>query len=115
MRDPSEPYIIHKDEFYSDEKGYAQSTLTYYSGDNIMVDEDESPMYNHEEITGPLLFGHGSGDPKVVHIRNDKRKSEYEIVKGSGLYSQEVLGLEIENNQRVKDIKHSNNRRFRVE
>ncbi len=114
-RSESSPYIIHKDEFYSDEKGYSQKTLTYYSGDNIMVDEEDAPMYNHEDITGPLLFGHGSGDPNVVHIRNDKRKSEYEVLYDPGLYSIEVLGLEIENNQRVQDIQHSKNRKFILE
>ncbi len=90
--------------------------MTYYAGDNIMNnDEEESPMYNHDGITGPLRFGHGSDDPNVVYIRNDKRKVEYEILYDPGLYSEEVLGLEIENNQRAKDIKHSNNRRFRLE
>ncbi len=66
-------------------------------------------------MTGPLLFGHGSGDPNVVHIRNDSRKSEYEILYDPGLYSQDVLGLEIEDNQRVKGIEHSKNRQFRLE
>ncbi len=114
-RTPEEPYVIHKDEFYSDEKGYAQSTLVYYSGDNILCDEDDTPVYNHDRVTGPLLFGHGSGDPNVVHIRNDSRKSEYEILYDPGLYSQDVLGLEIEDNQRVKGIEHSKNRQFRLE
>lgn len=109
------PYVIHKDEFYADEKDYTQMTLTYYSGDNIMVDEDDSPVYNHELITGPLLFGHGSGDSNVVHIRNDKRRAEYEVLFDSGLYSVEVLGLEIEDNQRVKDLKHSRHKKFRLE
>lgn len=100
------PYILHKDEFYADEKDYSQLTLTYYAGDNIMVDDDESPIYNHERIVGPLRFGHGSGDPKVFYVRNDRMKAEYEILEDQGLYSVEVLGLEIENNQRAKDLKH---------
>ncbi len=114
-RTPAEPYVIHKDEFYSEEKGYTQSTFVYYSGDNIMCDEDDSPVYNHDQVTGPLLFGHGSGDPNVVHIRNDNRKAEYEILYDPGLYSQEVLGLEIENNQRTPGIEHSKTRQFRLE
>lgn len=114
-RNLSQPYVIHKDEFYSEEKDYAQTTMTYYAGDNIMCDQDESPVYNHADITGPLLFGHGSGDPNVVHIRNDKRKEEWEILYDPGLFSMEVLGLEIENNIRVQDVQHSKNRKFRVE
>lgn len=101
------PYILHKDEFYADEKGYSQITCTYYAGDRIMVDEDEHhPVYNHERTTGPLLFGHGSGDPKILYVRNDRLKAEYEIIHDDGLYSVEVLGLEIEDNQRVRDLKH---------
>lgn len=114
-RSPTQPYVIHKDEFYSEESGYTQSTLTYYAGDDILCDEDSSPIYNHDQVTGPLLFGHGSGDKNVVHIRNDKRKAEYEIVYDSGLYTVEVLGLEIEENQRVKDLKHSKQGKFRPE
>lgn len=111
----TEPYIIHKDEFYSEEKGYTQSTFTYYAGDNILCDEDDSPVYNHDDVTGPLQFGHGSGDPNVVHIRNDKQRAEYEISYDPGLYSVDVLGLDIENNERARDIKHSKNERFRLE
>ncbi len=114
-RDPSEPYVIHKDEFYSEERGFTQTTLTYYAGDNILVDEEDAPIYNHDSVTGPLLFGHGSGDPKVVHIRNEKRKAEYEVVREPGLYSEEILGITIENNERAKDLRHSKNWRFRVE
>lgn len=106
-RSSAQPYVIHKDEFYADELGYTQNTLTYYSGDNILVDEDDTPVYNHDMIVGPMLFGHGSGDPNVFHVRNDKRKAEYEILYDSGLYSIEVLGLAIEDNQRVRDLKHS--------
>ncbi len=109
------PNVLHKDEFYGEESGYTQVTLTYYAGDQILCDEDDSPVYNHELITGPLLFGHGSNDPNVVHIRNDKRKAEYEILFDPGLYSVDILGLEIENNTRVQDLKHSQNRKFRLE
>jgi hypothetical protein len=100
------PYILHKDEFYADERGYTQTTLTYYSGDDIMVDEEDSPVYNHTTVVGELFFGHGSGDPNVVYVRNAERKAEYEILFDPGLYSIEVLGLEIEPNARVKSLKN---------
>lgn len=105
-RTDARPYIIHKDEFYGEERGYTQTTLTYYAGDNIMVDEEESPVYNHDDVVGALIFGHGSGDPNVVYIRNTLRKAEYEILYDPGLYSTEVLGLEIEPNERVKALKN---------
>lgn len=106
-RTKDEPYVIHRDEFFNEEIDYAQSTFTYYAGDSILVDESDTPVFNHLQITGQLLFGHGSGDKNVVYIRNDKRRAEYEIVFDPSLYSVEILGLEIENNTREKDIKHS--------
>lgn len=108
------PYVIHKDEFFADELEYAQSTLTYYAGDDILVDEENAPIYNHETVVGPMMFGHGSaGDPNVFYVRNDKRKAEYEILHDPGLFSVEVLGLEIEDNDRAKNIKHNHPSRNR--
>lgn len=100
------PYVIHKDEFFADEKEYTQLSVVYYAGDNILVDDEEAPVYNHERVVGPLRFGHGSGDPNVFYVRNDRLKAEYEIVRDQGLYSVEVLNLEIEDNQRARDLKH---------
>lgn len=109
-RDSTRPYIIHKDEFFANETEYTQSTLNYYAGDNIMTDEVEVPVYDYESRIGPLNFGHGSGDMSVFYVRNDKRKTEYEVLLNRGTYSEEVLGLEIENNERKNDMKHSNYR-----
>ena len=106
-RSEAEPHIIHVDEFYENETEYSQSTLTYYVGDDILADAQDSPVYNFHGIVGTMKFGHGSGDPNVVYIRNDKRKAEYEIFKHDGLFSVEVMGLSIEDNARVKDLKHS--------
>lgn len=110
-RDSTQPYILHKDEFYADELGLNQMTLTYYDGDAILCDEDSKPIYNHANIVGELQFGHGSGDPNVVYIRNLRLKAEYEILKDSGFYQVEVLGYEIENEQAVRDLRHSSHPR----
>lgn len=113
-RTESAPYVLHKDEFYADEKGYGQHSLSYYAGDNIMADEDDKPVYNHDIIVGELKWGHGSGDPLIFYVRNDKYRAEYEITYVDGLFSVEVMGEEIENNQRVRNLEHSDEpRRFR--
>lgn len=117
-RTRNSPYVIHKDEFYAEEKrdeGYTQQTLIYYEGDDIMSDQEDKPVYNHAGVVGELKFGHGSEDPNVFHVRNERLKAEYEIIYDPGLYSKEVLGLEIENNQRVKNLKHSEPPKFRDE
>lgn len=112
-RTPSQPYVIHRDEFFAVENNYEQLTLTYYSGDDIMVDQEDVPVYNYAQVVGELKFGHGSLDPNVFYVRNDNRRAEYEILFDHGLYSVEVLGLEIENNARVRDIKHSTHMKYK--
>lgn len=107
------PYILHKDEFYDSDTDYTQMTLTWYEGDKILADEDDQPIYNHNSIVGPLLFGHGSGDPNVVYVRSDKNRAEYEILRHEGLYSVEVAGLDIQQNARIREVKHSAVQKFR--
>ncbi len=108
------PYVIHQDEFHAEEKGYHQYSLTYYAGDNIMMGEDDQPVYNHNRVVGELKWGHGSGNPLMVYVRNDKHRAEYEITYVDGLFSEEVEGVDISDNQRVKNLEHSEEpRRFR--
>lgn len=113
-RSPEMPYILHKDEFYNDEMNFTQTTLTFYASDNIMSDEEDQPIYNWEHVTGPLTFGHGSSDPNVFYVRNEKRRAEYEVLFHTGSYSSEVLGLEAdeEEERRGADMKHS---KFRMD
>lgn len=101
------PYVLHRDEFHQDELGYPQTTLTYYEADAILADTDDKPIYAFDRITGPLRFGFGSGDSNVVYIRNDKMRTEYEVIRDPGYFSVEVLGLEIEDNERARDLKHA--------
>ena len=104
-RGSDHPYVIHRDEYFGQEKDYGQSTLTYYAGDEILVDEEEIPIYQPDKITGPLEFGKGSGDPNVVHVRNDHLEAEYEIIRDSGFYSVEVLGHDVEDFHAKQDEK----------
>lgn len=111
-RSPESPYILHQDEFYSDERGYAQQTLTYYAGDQILVDEHDKPIYNYGSIVGELNFGHGSNDPNVVYVRNEKQEAEYEILLDSSSFEVSVLGYD-ENS--TDQVEHSFVHKFRAD
>jgi hypothetical protein len=54
-----------------------------------------------------LVFGHGSGDPNVVYIRNEKLQAEYEVLRDPGSYEIEVLGGHVEREMQEVDLKHS--------
>lgn len=105
-RDPRAPYVIHQEEFINDEMGYHQETLSYYAGDDIMADTDDTPIYNYSGLMGELKFGHGSRDPNVVYIRNDAIHMEWEVLLNPGAFSEEVLGLALEKDNE-NDLRHS--------
>lgn len=101
-------YVIHRDEFWDNESEYHQQTLVYYAGDDILVDDTDSPIYSYPKIVGELKFGHGSGDANLVFIENTDMKSQYEVIRDSGHYSVEVLGLDDSGEyDNVGELKHS--------
>lgn len=112
-QDPNVPYIIHVDEYFANEKGYIQSTLQYYQGDNILCDEQDVPVYNPEKIVGKLEFGHGSNDPNVVYVRNEKLEAEWEVLRDHGHFQTEVLGQHVEERYEDGDLSHSSDRKFK--
>lgn len=105
-RRPDTPYVISFDEFNENEPSYVQTSATYYEGDDVLVDERDSPMEDFEDSVGLdnlLRFGHGSRDRNTVYVRNDVLELDYEIVRSPGEYAEEVLGV----------LKHSHLRKFR--
>lgn len=106
-RTREKPYVIHQDEFINDEMGYAQETLTYYAGDDIMADTKDTPIYNHSGLLGDLNFGHGSNDKNVVYIRNEVLRIEWEVLLHQGLFEVEVLGYQAEEEIEKGELRHS--------
>jgi hypothetical protein len=95
--DPEEPYILSQDEYLEGELDYKQQTLTYFAEDDVLVDEKEQPINLIDTVVGEenlTRFGHGSGDNRIVYIRNDKLSMDFEIVKNEGSYTREVLGFQ---------------------
>jgi hypothetical protein len=89
-------FVIHADEYNAQEEDYAQITLTYYEGDDLMADDNNDMVTNHERTVGELRFGHGSNDPNLCYIRNVEREADYEVLRHTGKFTEEVMGLDIE-------------------
>lgn len=93
-RDHSVPYVIHFDE--RGEADFDSLTYTYYEGDDVLCDEANNPLQGREEIVGDHnldKFGHGSGDPNVVYLRNDNLALEIELTRDPGSFQEEVHGI----------------------
>lgn len=97
LRSPIAPYVIHRDE-RDDNDAYDEVTWTYYEEDDVLCNElDEIiSVEDREKIVGESnleRFGHGSGDAKIVYVRNDDLEMDVEVIKSPNSYAEEVHGL----------------------
>jgi len=96
-RTPNKPYIIHQDEFFENETEFSQVTLTYYEGDGVLADTDDSVLHNQISLIGDgtlSRFGHGADDYNVLYVRNPHLEMEYEICRVQKSFEVEVEGLD---------------------
>jgi hypothetical protein len=96
-RSVDRPYVIHYDERHEME-GYSEESLTYYAADDVLCNERDEVMdpAEREQLVGEAnldRFGHGSGSPEIVFVRNDNLEIMYEIVKSPNSFAEEVHGI----------------------
>lgn len=96
--DKSKPYVIPVEEFVANENEWPQSTLTYYEGDDVLVDEEDQNILDDASrllLVGTHLsdFGVQSNDPRAVYLRNEKMHLELEVLKDQSKYADKVAGL----------------------
>lgn len=113
-RSPKRPYIIHVDE-REEQQAYRDVSLSYYEDDDVLAHNDDENTIIDEEEREKLVgeanldkFGHGSGDPDVVFVRNDELEIDIEINRSPNSYAEDVHGFEPE-------IRHSHRRTGRLE
>lgn len=82
------PYVISPEEF--GEEGYKEVSLTYYA-DGVLTDEDDYEMDEDQikRTVGEDAVNHfGEYEDDSVFVRNDKLKTDYEILKDLRAYSE---------------------------
>lgn len=101
------PYVIHVDE--QGETGYSTNNLTYYADDDIVADDQEHIIQSPEEIIGPDFrdkFGHGSGDPNLLYVRNEELAAEYEVVISHEDFAEAVHGIVKDDDDELTHMMH---------
>ena len=84
-----EPYVISPDEF-GEIYEYDTTSLTYYS-DGVLTDEDNKPIEDIDEIVGRESLNHfGEYEDDSVMVRNDKFKTDYEILADVRKYEESL-------------------------
>jgi len=85
-----------------------QFTLTYFEGDDVLCKDDDTVIRDQDATVGLgnlSKFGHGSGDPNIVYVRNEELKVDLEIVHSDGKYAVDVAGF------KEDELQHSSMRR----
>lgn len=86
------PYII-KPEDFGENLGYQCITLTYYAGDGILADDDDYLVDDVDNVVGVDSLSHfGDFEDDAVHVRNDRLKIDYEILRDKRKYK-DVIGV----------------------
>lgn len=82
------PYVIHPDEF--DTNDYHTITLSYYK-DGVVAVYDTGEVLSDEEVENLVglesLTHFGEYEEDSVFVRNDSRKTDYEILRDEEAYS----------------------------
>jgi hypothetical protein len=109
-RDTTAPYVISIDEFMeaTDADARAQITLTYYSDDDVLTDDKDIPIDDIDETIGTenlSHFGEGSGDGRIVYIRNEHMDVDFEVILHQGNYAELVHGIAKEPRRRARKFR----------
>lgn len=115
VRISGEPYIISQDEMFNTETEWEKPTLSYYEGDDTLVDERLTilDMTHRMRYVGERhlsMFGVLSEDENIVYVRSPQISSDFEIILEPGKYSVRVLGepdYEEAEKQRVRRMRDS--------
>ena len=83
------PYVISPDEF-GEFDDYSKISFMYYA-DHVLCDELDQIVDNADELIGIESLGtFGQYDDDSVYVRNDLRKTDYEILRSLRTYSEVI-------------------------
>lgn len=95
VRMSGHPYIISMEDYYNTEEEWDKTTLSYYEGDDTLVDERDMAIDDVERYIGSRhldMFGVISNDPKIVYVRNAQISTDFEVIREKGKAAVLVYG-----------------------
>lgn len=88
VMDEYKPYRISEGDFVVDDDEYAKVSLEYYSDDDSLFEGSEFISNVEETVGQDNLDFFASIDDETMYIRNEKYKTDYEVCKIAGRYSE---------------------------
>lgn len=100
MIDPSDGsgidiYDVSWEEFSNDHMEYDKLSITYFQGDNVLMNDDGEELDINATIGEDMLeYIIDFKNRDVFYIRNEVNKTDYEVTKIKGTYVNSLLGLD---------------------
>ncbi len=97
-RDNKTPYIISLKEFTEEHPEYDKISITYYEGDDSLIDEDDTEITDPGEILGLSwsgAFGIMSEDDDIVFVRNEVLGIDYEVLRDEKSWNEVRFGIDV--------------------
>jgi hypothetical protein len=95
-RNPDHPYLITMLEFAENEEvngvAHEQLEATYYAGDRVLTDDQDKPIQQPDPVVG-LDNLERFGTNRVIYVRNERLKTDYQVNLSDGKYAYEVAGF----------------------
>lgn len=86
-----EPYILTVEEFEDGKPGYDSIGLSYYRGDDSLVDDAEELVDVDETVGEENLDVFRRSDQDSIYIRNDRIGVDYEIIAIDGNFYDDIF------------------------
>lgn len=85
----TKPYVISPEDF-GELEDYDQRTLFYYA-DGVLTDDEDNPIEDVDGVVGRGSLTHfGEYEDDSVHVRNDRFRTDYEILRELNNYADVV-------------------------
>lgn len=80
------PYVISPND-YGEYEDYTRVSLSYYA-DGILTDENDEPVSIENTVGNEALTTFGEYEDDAVHVRNDAKKCDYEVLLDNRKYEE---------------------------
>ncbi len=94
--EPQTPFIITYEQFVMERETYRKITMQWFDGDQTLVDENDVPVPERQELVGSAFIGEfrrprPEEDQNVVHVRNNRISADFEIVWDGRSYGETIM------------------------
>lgn len=99
-RDPKVPYLISTEEFMNEGEDNEKITINYYAEDDTLADERDEVIPDVEGTVGLKnlsRWGDGSDSEFSVYVRNERLRTDFEVLREDTSYAKMMMGEDWEN------------------